>query len=108
MELGVSSGKGYVSADKDASLDGYIGVIPIDSIYSPVKRVTYKVEKSRVGAKTEFDRLFLTVETNGSITPDVALAYSAKIMQEQLQIFINFQEVEEVEEEVVEGAAEEE
>lgn len=97
MDLIISSGKGYVPAEEDDGSEDYVGIIPVDSIYSPVRRVTYKIEKSRVGAKTEFDRLFLTIETDGSITPDMALAYSAKILQEQLQIFINFKEVDEVE-----------
>lgn len=90
IELIVSTGKGYIPAEMHVFEDLPIGTIPIDSIFSPVKRVSYKVENSRVGADTEFDRLFLTVETNGSITPDEALGLAAKIMQEQLQVFINF------------------
>lgn len=99
MELIIAVGKGYVTASEQLEDDKVvIGLIPIDAIFSPVRRVAYKVENSRVGAKTEFDRLFLTIETNGTLTPDTALALAAKIMQDQLQIFVNFTEVEQLKE----------
>lgn len=93
MELYISSGKGYKPANENRVADMPIGVIPIDSIFSPVKRVAYKVENSRVGSDTDYDKLFLTVETNGVLMSDMALALAAKIMQEQLQVFVNFDEV---------------
>lgn len=98
IEFTVATGKGYVPASEQLIEDSPIGIIPIDAIFSPVKRVTYKVENSRVGAETEFDRLFLTIETNGSIAPDMALAVAAKTIQDQLQVFINFDEVEQTNE----------
>ena len=94
MILTISTNKGYLPAEANKFSDIDISTMPIDAIFSPVKKVSYKVENSRVGAETEFDRLYLTIETNGSITPDVALALSAKIMQDQLQMFINFTDVE--------------
>lgn len=95
MELTISAGKGYVSVNDNRSADMPLGVIPMDSIYSPVKRATFKVENSRVGSETEYDKLFLTVETNGSLSPELALGLAAKVMQEQLQLFIGFDEKEE-------------
>jgi len=95
MELTISSGKGYISANENRDQDVPLGSIPIDSIFTPVKRVVFKVENSRVGSETEYDKLSLTIETNGSITPELALGLSAKIIQEQLQVFVNFQDVEE-------------
>lgn len=95
IEFIISTGKGYVSASENRSLDTALSVIPIDTMYSPVKRITYKVDNSRVGSETEYDKLSLTVETNGSLTPELALGLAAKIMQEQLQIFINFKDIEE-------------
>jgi len=84
-----------VSVNDNRNMDMPLGVIPMDSVYSPVKRVTYKVENSRVGSDTEYDKLYLTVETNGSLTPELALGLAAKVMQEQLQIFIGFDDKEE-------------
>ncbi|WP_038541563.1 DNA-directed RNA polymerase subunit alpha [endosymbiont of Acanthamoeba sp. UWC8] len=95
MEFSVGTGKGYITASENRYMEMPIGVIPVDSIFSPVKKVTFKVENSRVGSETEYDKLFLTIETNGSITPDLALSLAAKILQDQLQIFVNFDEVEE-------------
>lgn len=89
MEIHINSGKGYIPAEENKFDNMPFSTIPVDSIYSPVKRVIYKVENTRVGAKTEFDRLFLTIETNGAIKPDEALSLSAKIMQDQLNAFIN-------------------
>jgi DNA-directed RNA polymerase subunit alpha len=92
MELTVTSGKGYVPAGSIRAEDSPIGLIPIDAIYSPVRQVAYKVENARVGQITDYDKLLLTVETDGSVTPEDAVAYAARILQEQLQTFINFEE----------------
>jgi DNA-directed RNA polymerase subunit alpha len=92
MEFTVNTGKGYVSADKNRSEDNPIGVIPVDSLYSPVKRVSYKVENTREGQVLDYDKLTLTVETNGAVTPEDAVAYAARILQDQLNVFLNFEE----------------
>jgi DNA-directed RNA polymerase subunit alpha len=92
MEMLANTGKGYVSADKNRSEDSPIGMIPIDSLYSPVKKVSYRVENTRSGQILDYDKLTMTIETDGSITPDDALAYAARIMQDQLEIFVNFEE----------------
>ena len=92
MELTVNTGKGYVPATAHRVEDSPIGLIPIDAIYSPVRQVAYKVENARVGQITDYDKLLLTIETDGSITPEDAVAYAARILQEQLQTFINFEE----------------
>ncbi len=93
MELTVTSGKGYVPAGSMRTEDSPIGLIPIDAIYSPVSQVAYKVDNARVGQITDYDKLLLTVETDGSVTPeDAVVAYAARILQEQLQPFINFEE----------------
>jgi DNA-directed RNA polymerase subunit alpha len=96
MEFTVDSGKGYVTADKNRPEDASIGLVPIDSLYSPVRRVSYKVENTREGQVLDYDKLTMTIETDGSVTPEDALAYSARILQDQLQIFINFEEPEKV------------
>ena len=98
MELTIANGKGYVAATDNVESDSPIGTISLDSIFSPVKKVTYKVENSRVGSETEYDKLYLTIETDGSVDPDLALALAAKIMQDQLQIFITFNDNEDKEE----------
>ena len=92
MELTVASGKGYVPASAHRTEDSPIGLVPIDSIFSPVRQVAYKVENARVGQITDYDKLLLTIETDGSVTPEDAVAYAARILQEQLQTFINFEE----------------
>ena len=92
MELTVGLGKGYVPAAANRPEDAPIGLIPIDAIYSPVRRVSYKVEPTRVGQVTDYDKLLLTVETNGAVTPEDAVALAARILQDQLQLFINFDE----------------
>jgi DNA-directed RNA polymerase subunit alpha len=92
MEMVVNTGKGYVPADKNRAEDSPIGMIPVDSLYSPVKKVAYRVENTRSGQILDYDKLTLTIETDGSITPDDALAYSARILQDQLEIFLNFEE----------------
>ncbi len=92
MEFTVNSSKGYVPASANRPEDAPIGLIPIDSIFSPVRRVSYKVEPTRVGQITDYDKLLLTVETNGAVTPEDAVALAARILQDQLQLFINFDE----------------
>ena len=92
MQFLVGMGKGYVPAAANRPEDAPIGLIPIDAIYSPVKRVSYKVEPTRVGQVTDFDKLLLTVETNGAISPEDSVALAARILQDQLQLFINFDE----------------
>jgi len=92
MELFVNSGKGYVPAAQNRSEDSPIGLIPVDAIFSPIRQVAYKVENERVGQITDYDRLLLTIETDGSVTPEDSVAYAARIMQDQLQPFINFEE----------------
>lgn len=92
MELTVGSGKGYVAAAQNRSEDAPIGLIPIDSIFSPVRKVAYKVENTRVGQTTDYDKLSMRIETNGAVTPEDAVALAARILQDQLQLFINFEE----------------
>lgn len=99
IEFTVNMGKGYVPAVANRPEDAPIGLIPIDAIYSPVRKVSYKVEPTRVGQVTDFDKLLLTVETNGAITPEDSLALAARILQDQLQLFINFDEPRPVREE---------
>ncbi|SET69287.1 DNA-directed RNA polymerase subunit alpha [Oceanicella actignis] len=94
MEVTVNTGKGYVSADKAKVEDAPIGLIPVDALYSPVRRVSYKVEPTREGQVLDYDKLTLTVETDGSVAPEDAIAYAARILQDQLQVFVNFEEPE--------------
>ena len=94
MDMTVGSGKGYVPAAMNKTADTPIGVIPVDAIYSPVRKVSYKVENTRVGQATDYDKLTLIVETNGVVTPEDAVAYAARILQDQLKPFINFDEPE--------------
>jgi DNA-directed RNA polymerase subunit alpha len=92
MELTVRLGKGYVPAEKNKTEDMAIGTIPIDSIFSPVRKINYTVTPARVGRETDFDRLLFEIWTDGTVAPSNALAYGAKILKEQLAIFINFDE----------------
>ena len=94
MEFTVALGKGYVASDRNRPEDAPIGLIPIDSLYSPVKRVSYKVENTREGQVLDYDKLTLQIETNGAVTPEDAVAYAARILQDQLQTFVNFEEPE--------------
>jgi DNA-directed RNA polymerase subunit alpha len=96
MELTVDLGKGYRLAEGNKTEEMPIGTIPIDSIFSPVRRVNYTVTPARVGRETDFDRLNIEVWTDGAIAPVDAVAYAAKIMKDQLSIFINFEEPDEV------------
>ncbi len=95
IEFFCAIGKGYVPAISTRDTDLAIGVIPIDALFSPVKKVVYKVEDTRVGQNTDYDKLVMVIETNGSITPEMAVALSARIIQDQLQLFITFEEEEE-------------
>ena len=88
VRLSIENGRGYVSADKNKTANTPIGVIPIDSIFSPVKKVNYTIEDTRVGQITDYDRLTLEVWTNGSLHPDEAISYAAKILSEHLSLFI--------------------
>ncbi len=92
MEMTVETGKGYIPASALRKEDTPIGLIPVDALFSPVRKVAYKVEHSRVGQVTDYDKLALSVETDGSISPEDAVAVSARILQDQLQLFINFEE----------------
>jgi DNA-directed RNA polymerase subunit alpha len=92
MELTVGTGKGYVAADKNRPEDAPIGFIPVDALYSPVKRVSYKVSPTREGQVLDYDKLSISVETDGTLSPEDALAFAARILQDQLQTFINFEE----------------
>ncbi len=92
MELTVQPGKGYVPAAQNRPADAPIGLIPVDALYSPVRQVAYKVENTRVGQELDYDRLILTVDTDGSVSPDDAVGYAARILQDQLQLFVNFEE----------------
>ena len=94
MEMTVETGKGYVAADRNKSEDQPIGTIAIDAIYSPVRRVSYDVQPTREGQVLDYDKLTLKLETDGSVTPDDAVAYAARILQDQLSIFVNFDEPE--------------
>ena len=92
MEMKVSVGKGYSLAEANKDEDAPTGTIPIDAVYSPIKRVNYSVGNARVGQRTDYDKLTMEVWTDGSILPEDAIAYSAKILKEQMSIFINFDE----------------
>lgn len=92
MELTVEMGKGYVPASQNRTEDSPIGLIPIDAVFAPVRKVAYKVENTRVGQVTDHDKLNLEVTTNGAVTPEDAVALAARILQDQLQLFINFEE----------------
>ena len=94
MEFTVATGKGYVPASENRPDDAPIGYIPVDAVFSPVRRVGYQVEDTREGTVLDYDKLTLTVDTDGSITPENAVAYAARIMQDQLQLFITFEEPE--------------
>lgn len=92
MDMVVSLGKGYVPAERNREEKAPVGTIPIDAIFSPVKKVNFTVTNARVGQITNFDKLTLEVVTDGSVSPDDAVAYAAKILKDQLQLFINFDE----------------
>jgi DNA-directed RNA polymerase subunit alpha len=101
MELTIRQGKGYVPAEKNIEENQPIGTIPIDAIFSPVRKVNYTVTQARVGQITDYDKLTLEIWSDGSVKPEDALAYAAKILKDQLTIFINFEEEAEAQEEEV-------
>ncbi len=92
MEMTVDAGKGYVPATQHLGEDAPIGLIPVDALFSPVRKVAYKVDNTRVGQVTDYDKLSMHVETNGVVSPEDAVALAARILQDQLQLFINFEE----------------
>ena len=92
MELTASTGKGYCPSEKNKIEDAPLGLIPIDSLFSPVKKVSYTVENAREGKSLDYDKLVMSVETDGSINAEDAVAYAARIFQDQLSLFINFDE----------------
>jgi DNA-directed RNA polymerase subunit alpha len=90
MEIGVEKHRGYVTADRQRNIEHMIGLIPMDSIFSPIRKVNFSVDDTRVGQVVDFDRLTIEIETNGSITPDDALSTAADILSDQLALFTNF------------------
>ncbi len=92
MELTVETGKGYVPVTSGRAEDAPIGLIPVDAVFSPVRKIAYRVENTRVGQVTDHDKLSLDVTTSGAVTPEDAVALAARILQDQLQLFINFDE----------------
>ena len=90
MEIGIEKARGYVTSDKQRNIEHMIGLIPMDSIFSPIRKVNFSVDDTRVGQSVDFDRLTLEIETNGSITPDDALSEAAQILTEELRLFIGF------------------
>src|SRR6187455_3302592 len=92
MEFTVATGKGYVPAERNRPEDAPIGLIPVDSLFSPVRKVSYRVENTREGQILDYDKLTMQIETNGSLSPEDALAYAARILQDQLNVFVNFEE----------------
>jgi len=105
-EMTVKMGKGYVSAERNKTEEDPIGVVPIDSIFSPVTKVNYVVTNARVGQQTDYDKLTLEVWTDGSVRPEDAVAYAGKILKEQVSVFINFEEEQEPGSEMEEGEPE--
>jgi DNA-directed RNA polymerase subunit alpha len=95
MELTVNVGRGYVPAERNKTPTMSIGTIPIDALFSPIRKVNYTIQNARVGQVTDYDKLTLEVWTNGSVKPSDAVAFAAKILKEQLSIWINFEETEE-------------
>ena len=96
MELMVNNGRGYVLAQKNKSEDTPLGMIAIDSLFSPVKKVSFKVESTRAGSALDYDKLVMEVETNGTVAAEDAVAFAARIFQDQLSMFVNFEDPKEV------------
>jgi DNA-directed RNA polymerase subunit alpha len=92
MELVIRMGRGYVPAERNKREDDPVGTVPIDAIFSPIRKVNFTVTNARVGQRTDYDRLTLEVYTDGSVRPEDAVAYAARILQQQLAIFVNFEE----------------
>jgi DNA-directed RNA polymerase subunit alpha len=100
MELIVNTGKGYVPSTKNKGEDSPLGLITVDSLFSPVKKVSYTVENARAGSALDYDKLLMNIETNGTVNAEDAVAYSARIFQDQLSMFVNFDDPKEVVQEV--------
>lgn len=101
VEMEVARGRGYVSAEQNKKEGAAIGVIPIDSIFTPIKKVNFSVENTRVGQRTDYDKLILEITTNGAISPKDAILYASNILQRHLDIFVNFGQLpEDIEEEI--------
>ncbi len=96
MEIFLNTGKGYISAEQNRSANMPLGVIPVDSIYSPILNVSVEVSNARIGQKTDYDRLDLVVKTNGAVSPEDAVAFAARILTDQFTVFINFEDPENV------------
>jgi DNA-directed RNA polymerase subunit alpha len=92
MEITADTGKGYVPAVANRPADAPIGLIPVDSLFSPIRQVSYKVDNARIGQELDYDKLSLTIETDGTVTPEDAVAYAARILQDQLQVFVHFED----------------
>jgi DNA-directed RNA polymerase subunit alpha len=90
MEIQIRKGRGYVPAEENRLPDSPIGTIPMDAIFSPIRNVTYTIENTRVGQRTDYEKLILEIWTDGSITPDDALTYAGRILRDHIQLFINF------------------
>jgi len=107
LEIRVGKGRGYVTAEDNKPLEASIGLIPIDAIFSPIQNVKFEIENVRVGQRTDYEKLILEIQTDGSITPDDALTYAGKIIKDHVQLFINFdiepeeEEAQEIDEEVL-------
>jgi DNA-directed RNA polymerase subunit alpha len=107
LEIRVGKGRGYVPAEENKPLEASIGLIPIDAIFSPIQNVKFEIENVRVGQRTDYEKLILEIQTDGSITPDDALTYAGKIIKDHVQLFINFdiepeeEEAQEIDEEVL-------
>jgi DNA-directed RNA polymerase subunit alpha len=97
MDLGIRMGRGYVPAERNKEEGAPVGTIPLDAAFSPIRKVNYAVTNARVGQRTDYERLTLEVWTDGSVRADDAVAYAARILQDQLSIFVNFEEVPEAE-----------
>ena len=95
MQFTVEEGKGYVPSSQNRPHDAPIGLVPIDAIFSPIKNVSYKVDNTRVGQDTDYDKLTMQIETNGTIIPEDAVALAGRIISDQAMLFVNFPEVEE-------------
>jgi DNA-directed RNA polymerase subunit alpha len=96
-DLTIKLGRGYVPADRNKDEDAPVGTIPMDAIFSPIRKVNYTVSNARVGQRTDYDKLTIEIWTDGSVRPDDAMAYAARILQDQLAIFVNFEETPEME-----------
>ncbi|MBN1782508.1 DNA-directed RNA polymerase subunit alpha [bacterium] len=107
LEIRIGRGRGYVPADENKLPDQPIGMVPLDAVYNPIKQVTYTIENTRVGHRTDYEKLILEVNTDGSVTPDDALTYAGQILKDHIELFISFdvepeqEEVTEVDEDVI-------